>query len=251
MLRKLSSPSKATLKHREIFEEIKKKIDSGEWEENRTIPTERDLAEYYYSSRTTIRKAIERLKQRGYLHSVHGQGTFVLPPQSREKNLLHSLTDDIRAKGGKPAQKIIEMGFTQVSDVIRKNLELDHETHSVFFIKRIRYSGSVPIGIHSSWLALDVNTEITEKELLDTGSLYTLLEQKLGLKALEATELISARLPSKQEQEYLALESNEVILNCSRVTLSVTRKPMEYVEMAYSSARYLYKTRITKDNFSV
>ena len=60
--------SKGQLKHREIFDEIKKKIDNGEWKEGKAIPTERELAEHFLSSRTTIRKAIESLKQRGYLH---------------------------------------------------------------------------------------------------------------------------------------------------------------------------------------
>ena len=96
---KIYKASKGQLKHREIFDEIKKKVDNGEWKEGKAIPTERELSEYYLSSRTTIRKAIESLKQRGYLHSVHGQGTFVLPSRSRENHLLHSFTDDIKEIG--------------------------------------------------------------------------------------------------------------------------------------------------------
>ncbi|UIV47268.1 GntR family transcriptional regulator [Escherichia coli] len=44
--------SKGQLKHREIFDEIKKKIDNGEWKEGKAIPTERELAEHFLSSRT-------------------------------------------------------------------------------------------------------------------------------------------------------------------------------------------------------
>ncbi len=39
--------SKGQLKHREIFDEIKKKIDNGEWKEGKAIPTERELAEHF------------------------------------------------------------------------------------------------------------------------------------------------------------------------------------------------------------
>ena len=58
--------SKGQLKHREIFDEIKKKIDNGEWKEGKAIPTERELAEHFLSSRTTIRdtapgRCIQRL----------------------------------------------------------------------------------------------------------------------------------------------------------------------------------------------
>lgn len=248
---KLSTLSKAQLKHREIFDEIKRNIDSGEWQENRAIPTERELADHYYISRTTIRKAIERLKQRGYLHSVHGQGTFVLPPRCRERHLLHSFTDDIQAKGGKPGQKILAIGYVPVSEAIRLNLELDIHVETVFFVKRVRYSGTTPLGIQSSWLVLPNGVSFSEKELLETGSLYSLLEDKLMIKLLEATEAISARQPSATERTVLELSADDVVLNCTRVTLSVVRKPVEYVEMVYPASRYSYKTRITKDSFSI
>lgn len=173
--------SKGQLKHREIFDEIKKKIDNGEWKEGKAIPTERELAEHFLSSRTTIRKAIESLKQRGYLHSVHGQGTFTLPARSRENHLLHSFTDDIKARGGVPAQNILEIGYIPLSDIIRKNLELDIHVHTVFCIKRIRYMGSTPLGIQTSWLALNDGQEITLEELLATGSLYIYWKKNLLL----------------------------------------------------------------------
>ena len=51
---KIYKASKGQLKHREIFDEIKKKVDNGEWKEGKAIPTERELSEYYLSSRTTI-----------------------------------------------------------------------------------------------------------------------------------------------------------------------------------------------------
>lgn len=111
--------------------------------------------------------------------------------------------------------------------------------------------GKYPLGIQTSWLALNDRQEITQEDLLATGSLYILLEEKLAIKPLEATEIISARLPSPLERQLLELTADDVVLSCTRVTLSVERKPMEYVEMVYPASRYSYKARITKDSFSV
>lgn len=173
-----------------------------------------------------------------------------MPSRSRENHLLHSFTDDIKARGGIPAQNILEIGYVPVSDVIRKNLDLDIHIQTVFCIKRVRYMGST-LGIQTSWLALNDRQEITQEDLLATGSLYILLEEKLAIKPLEATEIISARLPSPLERQLLELTADDVVLSCTRVTLSVERKPMEYVEMVYPASRYSYKARITKDSFSV
>lgn len=242
--------SKAHLKHREIFDEIKRKIDSGVWLQNRVIPTERELSDYYYCSRTTIRKAIERLKQRGYLHSVHGKGTFVLPARCRENRLLHSFTDDIKNKGGKPEQKILEIGPVAVNDVIRKSLGLDDNTQTVFFVKRIRYSCNTPMGTQSSWLILKEDSFFSAENLIEIGSLYQLLEEKYGIKPLEAIETISARLPSPGERSLLELSVDDAVLSCTRITLTVNRVPLEYVEMVYPGSRYTYNSRITKDSFA-
>lgn len=146
---------------------------------------------------------------------------------------------------------ILDIGPVPVSDVIRKNLGLDVHIETVFFVKRIRYIGTTPLGIQSSWLALNENSAFTEEELLAKGSLYSLLEENLDIKLLEATELISARLPSPSERSWLELGAEDVVLTSTRVTLSVERKPIEYVEMVYAASRYSYKTRITKDSFSV
>ncbi len=106
----LSSPSSndsQSLKYLDLFTIIKEKIDNYEWPENETIPTERELAERYQTSRTTVRKAIEHLRQKGYLHSEHGRGTFVLPELSRRsQRQLHGFTDDILARKGTPKQQI-------------------------------------------------------------------------------------------------------------------------------------------------
>lgn len=249
----LSSPSSndsQSLKYLDLFTIIKEKIDNYEWPENETIPTERELAERYQTSRTTVRKAIEHLRQKGYLHSEHGRGTFVLPELSRRsQRQLHGFTDDILARKGTPKQQILEFGFVSVNEPIRNALQLSGHTR-VLRIKRVRFDNTTPMGIQTTYLPVDENNAFTEEELLEFGSLYKLLAQKMGLELLEAYETISARQPSSAEASLLELSVHDVVLTCTRVTLSVNRKPMEYVEMIYPASRYSYEIKITKDSFN-
>ncbi len=238
------------LKYRDIFQQIKEKIDSQQWLENQVIPTERELAELYQTSRTTIRKAVEYLKQRGYLHSEHGRGTFVLPAKSRESHSLHSFSDDILARGGKPEQTVLEIGLVPLNEVMRTNLALPLSTRQVFHLKRLRFSNTTPMGIQTSYLPLPANAQISEAELLAAGSLYALLSEKYQMVPLEAYESIGARQPSPSEARLLELGQGDVVLTSSRITLSRERKPMEYVEMVYPANRYSYKIKVTKDSFS-
>lgn len=78
----LSSPTNndsQSLKYLDLFTIIKEKIDNYEWPENETIPTERELAERYQTSRTTVRKAIEHLRQKGIcIANTDGEPLFFL-----------------------------------------------------------------------------------------------------------------------------------------------------------------------------
>lgn len=240
-----------TPKYLALYEAIKKKIDVQEWAENQEIPTERELAELYQSSRTTVRKAIGFLRQKGYVHSEHGRGTFVLPERSRRaQRSLHSFTDDIRSRGGKAGQEILEMGFITLNEMIRNSLELPISQKKIFRVKRLRLSNTTPMGIQTAYLPLKEEQAFSEEELIEYGSLYTLLSQKINIIPLEAYESISARLPSSTESRLLELSTGDVVLSCTRVTLSTERKPMEYVEMIYPANRYSYEIKITKDSFN-
>ena len=46
------------------------------------------------------------------------------------------------------------------------------------------------MGIQTTYLPIDENNAFTEEELLEFGSLYKLLAQKMGLELLEAYETL-------------------------------------------------------------
>lgn len=52
-------------------------LRGGRWRSGERLPTERELAESYGVSRTTVRKALLDLKQQGWIEQTVGSGTFV------------------------------------------------------------------------------------------------------------------------------------------------------------------------------
>ena len=68
---------KAVPKHRLIFETLQKNIESGLYSPNSQLPTEQELADEFETSRPTVVKALDRLKDLGYVYRIQGKGTFV------------------------------------------------------------------------------------------------------------------------------------------------------------------------------
>ena len=63
--------------YREIAEDLRRKIDSGELGPGGRLPTEDELMALHSTSRNTVRGAIKELSIRGLVYTQHGKGTFV------------------------------------------------------------------------------------------------------------------------------------------------------------------------------
>ena len=63
--------------YRQIAEDLRRQIESGELSPGSQLPTEIELREKYNASRNTIRDAIKWLTTRGLVETRPGQGTFV------------------------------------------------------------------------------------------------------------------------------------------------------------------------------
>ena len=70
----------ADLAYMRVAGDIAARIASGELKPGARLRSERDLAEYYGVSYGTVRRAMEVLRERGLITTVHGRGTFVSVP---------------------------------------------------------------------------------------------------------------------------------------------------------------------------
>lgn len=64
--------------YRQIAEDLRHQIETGELRPGQQLRTEGELQEYYSASRNTIRDAIKLLVTRGLVETRPGQGTFVV-----------------------------------------------------------------------------------------------------------------------------------------------------------------------------
>lgn len=65
--------------YRQIAEDLRQQIESGEFQPGQMLPPEIELRERYNASRNTIRDALRLLATRGLVDARAGQGTFVSP----------------------------------------------------------------------------------------------------------------------------------------------------------------------------
>lgn len=61
----------------QLRQELLDKLASGVWGAGYRLPTERELSERYQLSRTTVRRVLSQLKERGLITQTVGSGTYV------------------------------------------------------------------------------------------------------------------------------------------------------------------------------
>lgn len=61
----------------QVADDLERRISNGEIKVK--LPSERDLADDYGVAYTTVRRAMEVLRERGLIITRHGRGTFIVP----------------------------------------------------------------------------------------------------------------------------------------------------------------------------
>jgi GntR family transcriptional regulator len=69
-------------KYRQIAEDLRAQIASGEYPPGARLPTKADLMAQYHVAVNTVERAIEELRQAGVVETAQGAGMFVREPPS-------------------------------------------------------------------------------------------------------------------------------------------------------------------------
>jgi GntR family transcriptional regulator len=94
--------------YRQIAQDLRQKIESGDLEPGARLPNEMEFREEYNASRNTIRDAIKWLTIRGLVETRPGQGTFVV---QRLEPIVTTLSEDPETgmAGGEGKAAFVEM----------------------------------------------------------------------------------------------------------------------------------------------
>lgn len=84
--------------YRQIADDLRRKIEVGEFAPGSQLPTEDELMDEYTASRNTVRGALKEITTLGLVYTLHGKGTFVPEPVSPIVTTLTS--DPATGRGG-------------------------------------------------------------------------------------------------------------------------------------------------------
>lgn len=214
----------ATSLYEQIADRLRQHVSAGE--PGVKLPTEEALMSIFAVSRSTVRKAVQRLVDESMLVRHQGKGTFVSRPTPK---IVHSIDrlapfmETFRQVGEDIHTKLIEFAWIESADL---PIELDGWQRPVLGYQRLYTSRGVPHAITRIRVPAKIGSRITREEV-DSAPIYQILQEKLGIRLARAEFLVSCRQPTFEISESLDLSQSSFLLVLDRITRDEKGEPVE------------------------
>ncbi len=226
----------------QIKDYIRLNIQSGVFEVNERIPSERQLADQFNVNRLTVSKAINELVQEGLLYTQVGKGTYVCATKIDQTLMsLTSFTQDMTSRGKRASSRVLYSGIQLASEEVAKALSILPGAE-VIILHRVRLADDQLIALEQSHLIHALCPDLLARHDFSRQSLYKVLRESYGIHLTYAHQTIEASIAEADEIEALEAPPCTPILRIMRVTYNDSDQPVEYVRSSYRGDRYKFYT---------
>lgn len=181
------------------------------------LPTEEALMQLYGVSRSTVRKAVQRLVDESILVRRQGKGTFVAQPIPK---IVHSIDhlapfyETFRQAGEQIRTEVIDFSWGSAPFLPP---ELDGWKRPVLTYQRLYTSSCVPHAVTRVTVPEKIGRHIARGDV-ESNPIYDVLQKKLELRLEQADFLVSCRQPTPEISEALQMSQSSFLIILDRIT---------------------------------
>ncbi|MER7169702.1 GntR family transcriptional regulator [Micromonospora sp. NPDC000207] len=234
----------------DIASEIRRRIETGEWEPGARLPRLDDFAAEYGANRDTIGRAVAVLETEGYVWAVQGRGIAVRYGTMRPRRPRGDLVKRNEQATGYsfPSASSHEMWVRHgtasntparlENPRIARLLGVEPGTE---VLRRFRITGpasEAPFQINVSWIHPRVAEVVADLDADPAAGEWLCRIEKAGHWPISWLEIHRARMPDKEEAALLEIPTSLPVLEIVRVGTSGTDdRPVEVTEYVVASDR--------------
>jgi len=207
-----------TIRYREIADDLRRRVEAGDFVAGRLLPSEAELGAGYDASRVTVRRALELLRDEGLLDARQGFGWFVATDPLRQTlGRLATIEAQLAESGMRPERRVLDFAFVAAPPAVRKVLGTDQ----VLEVSRLNLADGEPFALVTVWCPAELGQHLSRADV-ERSPFYELLPVRVG----SATQTIAASAASPGESQRLSIPEGSPVLRCQRVTRSADGVPV-------------------------
>jgi GntR family transcriptional regulator len=246
--------------YRQIAEDLRRKIESGQLSNGKQLPTEMELREAYDASRNTVRDAVRWLVTRGLVETRAGHGTFVvgriepyvtaLFADTREPSATDTTglggedeiyISSVSAQGRQPEQTVPRVEIQKASGIIATELQLSEDASVVSRHQSRRIDGT-PYSLQTTFYPTEFvergAVRLIQAEDIRPGAV-SYLQDTLGIKQAGWRDRITVRTPNANEITFFQLpdDGRIAVFETFRTGYDESGKPLRVTITTYPADR--------------
>jgi GntR family transcriptional regulator len=196
----------------QLYDIIKKKIESSDWPVGSQIPTEEDICKMFNVSRSTVRTAVLELVREGYLKRQQGKGTFIHKNTVSEGlTMLTNFRELLYEEGLNFTTNVLARTVMMPIDDLDIKLDTQKDKH-IIYIKRLRLINNEPALLQESYIPYHICPLLLEEDV-EHQSLFDIFEKKYGIKVTKVKTNIEITYLKTDEARLIGLpEASAAIL---------------------------------------
>jgi GntR family transcriptional regulator len=205
-------------RYQTIADQVRARIEAGEFSAGRLLPSESELSASYDASRVTIRKALELLRADALVDSRQGFGWFVaVDPLRQTLGRLGTIESQLSASHRVSEREVLGFAFVDAPADVAEVLGTD----VVLEVRRRNLADGQPFARITVWCPEDLGAHLT-RAAVAASPFYELLDIPLG----GATQTIAADAAAPDDARLLDVPIGSPVLMCRRITDDTAGRPV-------------------------
>ena len=176
----------------EIYEDIRDRIERGEFDFQEFIPSEAVLVEEYECSHNTLRKALSVLRLHGYVQPIRGKGVRVIWQPDRQARFvlgdIETFREAAERNGIQVATKVRSFETLEATEEIAE-LTGFNVGDKLYHIERVRFLDGQALIHDVNYFLVEAVPNLTPEIVED--SIYAYVEGTLGTRITTSKRTIS------------------------------------------------------------
>jgi GntR family transcriptional regulator len=227
-------------KHRQIVEALTGAIAQGRLKPYDQLPSEKELCQQWQTSRSTVRKAMDQLADRGKIFRVPGKGSFVsFPKISHQTSQILSFTEKMNAQGLEVETRLILREMIDPNEEIAAALKLS-PSERVLKIQRLRIVKGEPLALQTSFMPPALCEGLVNADL-ESKSLNQVMEGQFDIRLSRSDIWIEAPIISRKEQLLLGNPRVPLFLAVVGLTFDQHGEPVRFSRGVFRGDRVRLK----------
>ena len=231
--------------YQRIRDALLARILDGTYPPGTHLPIEHALCESYGVSRITIRQALERLRQEGWIEKIHGQGTFVQRARAVQNiSALQSFSEAMMPLGHRVSNRVESVHVVSVNSQLASRLQLEAEAR-VTEIQRVRLLDGLAVSFELTYAAREVGEQLLDADL-ENRDIFHVIEQDCGVRIGHADLSIRSMPASEKVALALGVGSGSALLGIERLVYSRDGAPVLFEALSYRGDAFQYQLSIER-----